>query len=556
MAKAKDSVLAVFVATGQGGGSGVVITPDGYALTNFHVAHECGTAMKCGMADGRLYDAVLVGIDPTGDVALIRLLGRDDFPHAELGDSDQARVGDWVFAMGNPFLLATDLQPTVTHGIISGVHRYQYPSGTILEYADCIQTDASINPGNSGGPLFDALGRLIGINGRGSFEKRGRVAVGAGYAISVNQIKNFLGDLHSGRVVDHATLGAVFSFDGDGRVTVSDIVESSDAYRRGLRMDDELVSFGGRAVSTPNGFKNILGIYPKGWRVPLSYRREGKRYDIYVRLTGVHREGELEKLIDQKPAIIPMPQKKPDGDGKKPGQRKENDLPKPGPIPIPAQLARPELPIPEAVKKLFEAKRGYANYYFNKLQRARVWDAWTAHGSFAGQDGPWSLAGPLPGGGACRFVLGNDGCLLELPNEEIKWTAGNQLETSLLPQASGGLLPTLYLWRRLAVLGPGKFGEVSYVGKAPLPGHGELFDVLLGIYGGVQCRYYFDPAQGTLAAMEMYPDAEADPCEVYFFDYHEFEGRLMPSRMEVRFGDETFGQFKFSEIKLEKETKP
>ena len=100
--KAKDSVLAVFVSTGQGGGSGVVITPDGYALTNFHVAHECGSAMKCGMADGRLYDAVLVGIDPTGDVALIKLVGRDDFPHAELGDSDQARVGDWVFAMGKP----------------------------------------------------------------------------------------------------------------------------------------------------------------------------------------------------------------------------------------------------------------------------------------------------------------------------------------------------------------------------------------------------------------------------------------------------------------------
>ena len=226
MAKVKDCVLAIFVPSGQGGGSGVAITADGYALTNFHVVHECGPAMKCGMADGRLYDAVLVGIDPTGDVALIKLLGRDDFPHAELGDSDQVRVGDWVFAMGNPFLLATDLQPTVTHGIISGVHRYQYPSGTILEYADCLQTDASINPGNSGGPLFDDQGRLIGINGRGSFEKRGRVAVGAGYAISVNQIKNFLGDLHSGRVVDHATLGAIFSLDSDGRVVVSDIVEN------------------------------------------------------------------------------------------------------------------------------------------------------------------------------------------------------------------------------------------------------------------------------------------------------------------------------------------
>ncbi len=179
-------------------------------------------------------------------------------------------------------------------------------------------------------------------------------------------------------------------------MTVSDIVETSDAYRRGLRMDDELVSFGGRAVSTPNGFKNILGIYPKGWRVPLSYRREGKRYDIYVRLTGVHQEGELEKMIDEKP-MMPMPvPKKPDEPSKKPARPKEGEAPKdsqqPGPIPIPVQLVpHPQaLPMPEAVKKLFETKRGYANYYFNKLQRTKVWDAWTARSNLAGQDGSWS----------------------------------------------------------------------------------------------------------------------------------------------------------------------
>ena len=91
-------------------------------------------------------------------MALIKLLGRDDFPHAELGDSDQLHAGDWVFAMGNPFLLATDFQPTVTYGIVSATHRYQSPAGTLLEYTDCIQTDASINPGNSGGPLFDMRG--------------------------------------------------------------------------------------------------------------------------------------------------------------------------------------------------------------------------------------------------------------------------------------------------------------------------------------------------------------------------------------------------------------
>ena len=118
--------------------------------------------------------------------------------------------------MGNPFLLATDFQPTVTSGIISGVHRYQFPAGTLLEYADCLQTDASINPGNSGGPLFNGQGQVVGINGRCSFDKRGRVSVDVGYAISINQIKNFLGVLHSGRIVDHATLGARVASDDAG----------------------------------------------------------------------------------------------------------------------------------------------------------------------------------------------------------------------------------------------------------------------------------------------------------------------------------------------------
>ena len=121
--------MAIFAANGQGGGSGVVISPDGYALTNFHVVLPCGKALQCGMADGKVYDAVIVAIDPTGDVGLVKLLGRDDFPCAELGDSDRLRVGDWVSVMGNPFLLATDLQPTITYGIVSGVHRYQYPGG-------------------------------------------------------------------------------------------------------------------------------------------------------------------------------------------------------------------------------------------------------------------------------------------------------------------------------------------------------------------------------------------------------------------------------------------
>ncbi len=101
------------------------------------------------------------------------MYGREDFPVAAIGDSDLVRAGHWCFAAGNPFVLATNLQPTITYGIVSGVRRYQYPSGTFLEYSDCIQTDAAINPGNSGGPLFNMNGELIGINGRCSLRKEG-----------------------------------------------------------------------------------------------------------------------------------------------------------------------------------------------------------------------------------------------------------------------------------------------------------------------------------------------------------------------------------------------
>lgn len=566
MNKAKDAVLAVFAANGQGGGSGVVITADGYAVSNFHVVQPCGIAAQCGMADGNVYDAVVVGLDPTGDVAVLKLFGRDDFPCAEMADSDQVQAGDAVFAMGNPFLLATNLQPTVTDGIVSGVHRYQPPAGTLLEYADCIQTDVSINPGNSGGPLFDAQGRLIGINGRCSFEKRGRVNVGGAYAISINQIKNFLDGLCGGRVVDHATLGARVGADADGRVVVIEILETSDAYRRGLRYDDEIISFGGRTISTPNAFKNVLGIYPKGWRVPLSYRRDGKRYDILVRLSGVHRSEELWQSIQGRQEAEPMPIPKPDDEPQPNNPRDPGQPSKPGdsegkpsegelrrlPIPVP-RSGKPHRPeqaspaVPEIVKKHSQEKRGFANYYFNRLHQQRVWKAWMTGLRLEGLGGKWMLGGLLESGGAFRFDLTDGDVSLRLPSSEILWTADNDFSASLLPPQSGGLLPALYLWRRLAVEGIDRFGELEYYGAAPLAGHDGLVDVLVGLHKGVECRFYFDPAEGYLVAMEMQPDEDTDPCEIYFSEFHPSGDRVLPGRMEVRYGNEPFAIFRLRE---------
>jgi S1-C subfamily serine protease len=550
IAKASQPTISVFSPGGAGGGSGVIVTTDGYALTNFHVAKPSGNFMKCSLPDGNLYDAVIVGHDPTGDVSLIKLFGRDDFPVAEMADSDQVLVGDWCFAIGNPFLLATDFQPTVSYGIVSGVHRYQYPAGTLLEYADCIQTDAAINPGNSGGPLFDAQGRLIGINGRGSFEKRGRVNVGVGYAISINQIKNFLGYLRSGRLVDHATLAATASTDEEGRVVVSNILSTSDAYRRGLRYGDEIVAFGGREINTVNGFKNVLGIYPKDWRVPLTYRNGEGVHDVWVRLAGVHRHEELIQKAQGAPVEepIPMPEEpkeepKPEREGEEgdePPDEKERRKIKVPPRPGQPRKANPHAapPPPKELEKFFVEREGYANYYFNQENRDRVWNAMISFGGdFAMQDGAWELKGTMAGGGPFAALLADDEVRGVFPRGEARLELERDLDQQLVPPESGGLLVALHVWRRLLAFGPGEFGDVYYLGTAPIPGKDKLYDVLVGVYKVVETKFYFDPETGALVLMEMFPDTYADPCEVYFDDYRDTDGRQTPHRLDVRYGD-------------------
>jgi serine protease Do len=535
------SVVAIFAASGEGGGSGVLISPDGFALSNFHVTSGSGNFMKCGLNDGRLYDAVIVGIDPTGDVALIKLLGRDDFPAATFGDSDEVRVGDWVFAMGNPFLLATDFHPTVTAGIVSGVRRYQYPAGSILEYADCIQTDASINPGNSGGPLFNARGELIGINGRGSFEKRGRVNIGAGYAISINQILNFLDHLRGGRVVDHATLGAVVRTSFDREVLVDRILEQSHAYRRGLREGDEIVSFGGRTIGSANQFKNVLGIYPDGWKVPLVYRRDGQRYETYVELRSLHRESELRakpKLPgEERPGPRPQPR----------------DEPKPGdpPRPVPKELMPHEAPpVPDQWKHLFEERPGYANYHFNRLAQQRALAAFQEFSSLKPFSGRWKLSGTTADEQPFVFTLAEKGLGLKLGTDGIYYQPLDGTDPLDEPPGTGGLLTALAQFKQMVTQGPESFSVFFYVGSEPLDGRGPRCDVLLTQTGQVQTKWYIRQSDLRLIGLDTSPARDVDACELRFGDVAAVDGRPLPSPFTVRSGDAEFGVFRVTAAEL------
>jgi len=272
-AKLAPTVCAVF--RGQGGGSGVIITDDGLVLSNFHVT-GLEAQMRIGLNDQRIHPAVVLGVDPSGDLSLLRLTEKRRWAFARLGDSDALRQGDWVYAMGNPFLLATDFTPTITLGVVSGINRYQPGSlrGQLL-YPDCIQTDASINPGNSGGPLFNFRGEVVGINGRVSLRERGRVNIGVGYAISSNQIKHCLPELRAGKIVEHGTLNATVrdiedpAWPGRVRITFDQLMMPGAGHDAGIRVGDALLSFQGRRVGETNEFLRLISILPKGRRVSL-----------------------------------------------------------------------------------------------------------------------------------------------------------------------------------------------------------------------------------------------------------------------------------------------
>ena len=527
------SVVCIFAPKGDNGGSGVLINAEGEALTNFHVVAGLGPFIKCGLPDGKLYWAVVKAVDPTGDVALIKLLGthedgedgrfREDFPHAKFGDSSRLQPGDPALVLGNPFLLSDDYRPTVTFGVISGTQRYQYPSGTFLEYTDCIQTDAAINPGNSGGPLFNAAGELVGINGRASFEKRGRVYTGAGYAISINQAKNFLDHLRSGRIADHGRAGMTVSTHRDGTVTIDRIEAGSEPERLGLSYGDEVIRFGGRVIETANQFQNVLGIYPAGWRVPITVRNPEttQRKTVAIRLASLHTESELIEQTAGNPFGGP---------------------PLPG-VPTAADLAKP----PEAYAALHKAATGYTNKHWNDVERDRVlrgvaqWSTaptWKLSGQSLGSDG--TPAGPATLGLSEKGVGFKAGSMAAaLPTDAL---------ASDLPAGTGGLLVAVEHLQAMLTDPEAYFTDFAYLGREPLLEPREpvrlseapRVDTLIGRRGEAVTRFYFDPASAALVGMETQLTPDADACRITFGGTVEtFDHVSLPNEWTVAHGPRT-----------------
>ncbi|GEM_PF-706673 len=371
--KVRPAVVAVFGLERQGGGSGVLIHPSGLALTNHHVIAAAGVEGYGGLADGKLYRWKLIGNDPGGDLALIQLIpeqANDLFPFVALGDSDQVNVGDWTLVMGNPFTLAEDYQPTVTFGIVSGVKRYQPGmQDTLLVYGNCIQVDTSINPGNSGGPLFDIDGKLIGINGRASFDfkKRGRVNVGLGYAISVNQCRNFLPELMATKLIQHGTLDAVFQ-DRDGKVICSAIYEDAEIGNLGLSLGDELLEFETIQIESANQFTNLVCTLPAGWPAQLKIRKpDGSESEIRLRLVGLpypKAEAPPVRIKENAPQDTPVPGPKKDAPQQNQGE------PKPGTQPNAKDSVPKDTPLQEQIENSKQQLFQFMNATAGEIQNS------------------------------------------------------------------------------------------------------------------------------------------------------------------------------------------
>jgi len=266
----------------RSGGSGVIVDPAGYAVTNEHVT-EGRDVVRVGLPDGRTVEGVVIGRDLDGDVAMLRL-PVDDLPAARLGASEDLVAGDPVVALGNPFGLAdASHRPAATLGIVSAVNRYL---GGSKIYGDALQIDAEVNPGNSGGPLFDLEGRLVGINGRISIRGAARHNVGVGYAIPIHQIELILEELKAGRDVRRGYLGVRFFVHSDGRpgVVVRDVVPGSPAHGAGLVVGDRILAARGRRLDHPVRLQNYLSVIPAGRTVRLTILRDGVERDLEVTL--------------------------------------------------------------------------------------------------------------------------------------------------------------------------------------------------------------------------------------------------------------------------------
>ncbi len=287
----------------QEAGSGVVISPDGYIVTNNHVVDN-GEEVTVTFSDRYTTRATVVGKDPSTDIAVLKIDGKKDLNYLEFGNSDDAKLGQWVLAVGYPLTL----DATVTAGIISakgrsiGVNKQSFSA-----IESFIQTDAAVNPGNSGGALVNTYGQLIGINSAiasptGSY-------AGYSYAIPSNIVRKAVNDLTKYGSVQRAYMGVEYvdgstatpemiqkyGLDKTGGVYVSSVKPNSGAARAGLAKGDYITHLNGQPVNTQSEVQGQIARFHPGDNVSVGYIRNGKNYSANVVLTNISGTTEIMK---------------------------------------------------------------------------------------------------------------------------------------------------------------------------------------------------------------------------------------------------------------------
>jgi serine protease Do len=268
----------------KGIGTGMILDSQGHILTNFHVAGGA-TKIEVTLADGNRHAAKLIGGDSKTDLAVIRIEAKERLPHILFGDSDKVEVGEWVVAIGHP----RGLNQTVTHGIISAMHRRGITDPS--SYQDFLQTDAAINPGNSGGPLLNLRGEVIGVNAAIASESGG--SEGIGFAIPSNMASYVAKLLIATGKVERGWLGVSIQdmtpelaksnhLENIKGVYVAEVVEGGPADKAGIRKGDVVTAFQGKEISNADEFRNLVAVTPVGREAKMILMRNGKKLELAV----------------------------------------------------------------------------------------------------------------------------------------------------------------------------------------------------------------------------------------------------------------------------------
>ena len=264
-------------------GSGIIISSDGYILTNNHVV-ENASKIHVTFVGEKEYEAEIIGTDPPTDVALIKIAA-EGLPFIQIGDSNRMRVGDQVMAIGNPF----GVGQTVTLGIVSALGR----NIGLMDYSDLIQTDAAINPGNSGGALVNMQGELVGMNA--AMMSRSGGSQGIGFAIPTSMAMKIVASLKETGTVQRAYLGVLpqpvdqsladyYGMDSPRGVLITQVNADTPAERAGLKDGDIILSVDGREIRNPSMLRNVISLSEVGQKVDLAIVRDGKEKNVVVKL--------------------------------------------------------------------------------------------------------------------------------------------------------------------------------------------------------------------------------------------------------------------------------